>query len=394
MRFWLSAAKAIFCFAVGSMLFSQEPQGGQDLGRTRQRLQELQRQMGQVDDQISQLRKRRGGVMVELQRITLRAAKARAQAEGARLRLGEVQRELARLSAKKAATAKELAALKDSLRRQAKWLYALGPLGTLSFFPASADIENYLAKGRYLEWWRNHESRKLQKAFDLHSELEAHEKEAKDAESRFSKLSQEMASLQEELMANEKQLYEYLDGIQKDESQKKAMQAEMNEESILLERMLASVVSKPGSVAVAPAGVSFQSLAGRLPRPVEGSLAAAFGLQVHPRFGTRTHNKGILISAKGGEPVKSVASGKVVRAEPFQSFGLMAIIDHGGSYYTVYKHLLALTVSVGDMVGQGETIGYVGDTPDGPMLGFDVWNRATPDDPQKWLASRYASGNR
>jgi septal ring factor EnvC (AmiA/AmiB activator) len=359
---------------------------------TRQRLQELQRLMSQVDDQISQLRKRRSGVIVELQRITLRAAKARAQAEGAQLRLGEIKREMAQLSAKKAATAKELAALKDSLRHQVKWLYALGPLGTLSFFPASADIENYLAKGRYLEWWRNHESRKLQKAFALHSELETQEKEARDAESRYSKLSQEMASLQEELRANEQQLYEYLDGIQKDESQKRNMQAEMNEEAILLERMLASVVSKPGPAVSVSVTVSFQNLVGKLPRPVDGSLAAGFGIQTHPRFGTKTHNNGILISAKGGEPVRSVAFGRVVRAEPFQSVGLMAIIDHGGSHYTIYKHLLALTVSVGDTVGQGETIGYVGDTPDGPMLGFEVRNRAAAEDPQRWFALRYAVG--
>jgi len=390
-------AKAAICFALcppAPLLFSQAQQDGQDLGRTRQRLQQLQRQMGQVDEQIDQLRKRRSGVMVELQRIALRAAKARAQAEGAQLRLGEIQRELSQLSAKKAATAKQLSALTESLRRQVKWLYALGPFGTLSFLPSSADIENYLARGRYLEWWRNHEGKKLQVALELHSELEAQEKEAKDAQERYSKLSQEMASLHEELKANEEQLYEYLGSIQRDESQKKAMQAEMNEESILLERMLASIVSKPGPAVPSPSGVSFQNLVGRLPKPVEGSLATAYGVQVHPRFGTRTHNNGILISAKGGEPVKAIAPGRVVRAEPFQSVGLMAIIDHGGSYYTIYKHLLALTVSVGDSVDQGETIGYVGETPDGPMLGFEIRNRANPDDPQRWFASKYQPGYR
>jgi len=390
-------AKAVMCVSLctlAPLLFSQAQQSGQDLGRTRQRLQELQRQMGQVDEQIGQLGKRRSGVMVELQRIALRAAKARAQAEGAQLRLGDIQRELSQLSAKKAVTSKQLAALKESLRRQAKWLYALGPFGTLSFLPGSADIENYLARGRYLEWWRNHEGKKLRKALELHSELEAQEKEAKDAQVRYSALSREMASLQEELRANEEQLYEYLEGIQRDESQKRAMQAEMNEESLLLKRMLESVVSKPDPAAPAPSGVSFQHLVGRLPRPVEGSLASSFGVQVHPRFGTRTNNNGILISAKGGEPVKVVAPGRVVRAEPFQSVGLMAIIDHGGNYYTIYKHLLALTVSVGDSVGQGETIGYVGETPDGPMLGFEIRNRAAPEDPQKWFASKYQHGYR
>jgi septal ring factor EnvC (AmiA/AmiB activator) len=385
-----SRAPLVFLSLVAAtLLFAQEAQVGQDLGKTRQRLQELQRQTSQIDEQINQLRKRRSGVVVELQGVTLRASKARAQAEAAQLKLGEIRSELNGLSDKKRATAVELGTLRESLKRQAKWLYALGPLGNLSFFPSRGDIENYLTKGRYLEWWRNHEGKKLNRALALHSDLADQEKEIRIAESRFASLNIEMASQIEELRANEKQLFGYLDGIQRDERQKKAIQDQLKEESILLERMLVSVLAKPNPAPALNAPVSFHNLAGRLPRPVEGILAEGFGVQVHPRFGTKTQNNGILIAAKAGDQVKSVAFGRVEKAELFQSFGIMAIIHHGGNYYSVYKHLLALTVSAGQMVKQGDIIGYVGDTPDGPRLGFELRNRAVPEDPQKWFAARY-----
>ena len=366
-----------------------QEQHGQDIGKTRQRLQELQLQIGQLDNQLIQLHNRRNGVLVELQGITLRTSKARSQAEATKLRRDELQSELLMLTKKRTEIFIELSRLKRSLQRQVKWLQALGPLGTLSFFPSHSDIENYLVRSRYLEWWRKNENQKLQKAMNLHAELVEQARVAEDAEAKLSEVSSEMAILQEELNANEKQLQAYLNGIQRDELQKREIQAELNEEAILLERLLASVLSASGSNIAFRATIPFQNLLGRLPVPVEGMLAEGFGIQTHPRFGTKTMNSGILVAAIGGAPIKAVADGQVIKAESFQSYGLMVIINHGNAYLSIYMYLRALLVQEGQIVKAGETIGYVGDTPDGPRLRFEIRNRRTPEDPQKWFASRY-----
>src|SRR4029450_2729355 len=52
--------------------------------------------------------------------------------------------------------------------------------------------------------------------------------------------------------------------------------------------------AKPG---IEPPAVGFGNLRGRLPWPTEGRIIAAFGAQVHPRFGTRTFRNGIDIEA-------------------------------------------------------------------------------------------------
>ena len=367
----------------------QEPPGP-DLGKARQRLQDLREQLRQADSQLNQLRRRRQGVLVELQGITLRASKSRAQVEIARINQEQIQRELKSMTRRKSEISKELDQLKASLRTQVRWLQALGPLGNLSFFPSYSDIENYLVKNRYLTWWRRHESRKLQEVLNLHAELIERESQIAKAEIQYRKIVVESAVLHEELNANEKRLQEYLSTIQKDEQLKKGIQAELKEEAVLLERLLASVLSKDRPEGPFVAATPFPSLMGKLKSPVEGTLVEGFGVQTHPRFGTKTMNTGLLIAAKAGDPVQTVADGHVVMADSYQSYGLMVIIDHGNSYHSLYTHLRAISVSKDQAVKSGETIGYVGDTSDGPRLGFEIRRTKAPEDPQKWLALKYS----
>jgi murein DD-endopeptidase MepM/ murein hydrolase activator NlpD len=385
--------RLLFPLLLASAAFAQAPQAAapaaQDLGGARQRLQELQMQLDQVDGQLRQLGRRRSGALVELHGIALRASKAAARAEVARLRQEEARNELQGLNRRKSEINGELGKLKESLSRQVKWLHALGPLGALSFFPSRADIENYLLRNRYLEWWRNNENKKLHAFRGLHAELAVREKEIAEAEARYSVVMAEMGELQEELAANERQLQARLEGIRRDEQQRMGMQAEIREEAIQLERMLAGIMSAPGASAPVYAAAPFSSFAGRLPRPVEGALAEGMGIQTHPVYGTKTENKGLLIAARSGAPVRAVADGQVAKAMPYLSFGLIAIIDHGGACYSIYKHLQAVSVSEGQAVKRGETIGYVGGTHDGPRLGFDINCRGKYEDPQRWLASRY-----
>ena len=38
------------------------------------------------------------------------------------------------------------------------------------------------------------------------------------------------------------------------------------------------------------------------------------------------------------------------------------VVDHGGGYRTLYGHMTYFVVDGGDYVGQGQVIGYVGNT--------------------------------
>ena len=363
-------------------------QGAQDSAELRQKLAAIQGRLGQVDQQLASLKKRRKGVLVEIQGISLQRDRAKAQVDGARLRRDQAQSEVQGIGREQARIHGEVLRLQGDLRRQVRWMQALGPLGDVGFYSTFRDLEAWLVRGRMLAWARLQERKRLDLIHQLQGDLATKEQTLKEVLARLASEEREAAQLQAALRIQEDRLNAFLDGLQKDETAQKQAQAELAEEAVQLERLLAGLLSKPRGDAY-EAAVAFANLRGELPQPVEGSLAQGFGEHLHPRFRTKTVQSGLLIAAAGGAPVSAVAEGKVAFADYYQSYGSMVILDHGGGWFTLYTHLLGLGVSKGQVLKAGEAVGAVGDTVDGPRLGFEIRHQAQPQDPQKWLKARY-----
>jgi murein DD-endopeptidase MepM/ murein hydrolase activator NlpD len=126
-------------------------------------------------------------------------------------------------------------------------------------------------------------------------------------------------------------------------------------------------------------------LRSRLPRspltlawPLPFPAGEGFG----PR-GDRFH-AGIDLLSPTGVPVGAARSGRVVYAGRREGgWGIEVTIAHGGGVRTIYAHLSATAVSVGDRVAGGAMIGRVGSTGDatGPHLHFEVRVRGAAVDP-------------
>lgn len=118
--------------------------------------------------------------------------------------------------------------------------------------------------------------------------------------------------------------------------------------------------------------------------PLKGRLSGVFGsrrvLNGKPR---RPHN-GVDVAAPAGTPIRAPAPGRVALAHPgmFLS-GKTVMLDHGHGLSSVYIHMSAITVQVGQRVEAGETIGRVGMTgrATGPHLHWGVSLFGTHLDP-------------
>ena len=115
--------------------------------------------------------------------------------------------------------------------------------------------------------------------------------------------------------------------------------------------------------------------------PVSGPIVSPFG----PRWG-RMH-EGIDIAIGAGNPISSVAAGVVTHAGWMGGYGNMVIVQHAGGLASGYAHQSQIAVSNGQLVGQGQLLGFIGCTGHcfGDHLHFEVYENGTPVDPMRYL---------
>ena len=132
-----------------------------------------------------------------------------------------------------------------------------------------------------------------------------------------------------------------------------------------------------------PASGNLARMKGQLRLPTRGSISNRFGT---PRQEGSTW-KGLFILASTGSEVRSIAGGRVVFAEWMRGFGNLLIIDHGGSYLSIYANNDSLLKQVGDEVRAAETIATVGNSGGNPESGlyFELRHQGKPLDPLAWV---------
>jgi murein DD-endopeptidase MepM/ murein hydrolase activator NlpD len=129
-----------------------------------------------------------------------------------------------------------------------------------------------------------------------------------------------------------------------------------------------------------PAG-PIQSGSGSMIWPVNGPVTSPFGW----RWG-RMH-EGVDIAVPSGTPIRAAKAGVTAIAAPTGGYGNYTCVNHGGGLSTCYAHQSSYATSVGDSVGQGEVIGYVGCTGScfGDHLHFEVRVNGSAVDPMGYL---------
>ena len=125
------------------------------------------------------------------------------------------------------------------------------------------------------------------------------------------------------------------------------------------------------------------------PLPGYYRLSSLFGYRIHPITGKAHSHTGIDIPAPGNTPILACKSGQVVTSGYHYSYGNYVVIDHGNGNSTLYAHMSSRAVSEGDMVTQGQTIGYVGTTGSstGNHLHLEVRDNYTRVDPESKFPS-------
>lgn len=125
-------------------------------------------------------------------------------------------------------------------------------------------------------------------------------------------------------------------------------------------------------------------------RPVTEAypLGSMFGMRKHPILNVDKMHLGVDFPAPAGTPVLATATGrvqKVITRADSSSYGKHIVLEHDELYLSLYAHLSGVAVSPGQLVTEGDTIGFVGSTgrSTNPHLHYEIIRDGQRIDPAK-----------
>jgi murein DD-endopeptidase MepM/ murein hydrolase activator NlpD len=135
----------------------------------------------------------------------------------------------------------------------------------------------------------------------------------------------------------------------------------------------------------------YRIAAGQVPlaMPVFGNFrfTSGFGYRRDPKgWGTRMHN-GTDMAGPHGMPIHATADGTVIEAGWDSGYGRAVRIRHAFGIETLYAHMSAINVNVGEKVSRGDVIGAMGSTgrSTGTHLHYEIHVGGTPVNPMTFI---------
>jgi len=161
---------------------------------------------------------------------------------------------------------------------------------------------------------------------------------------------------------------EYQAAIKQKEEEEAKIQQEMKAAQKALEEEQARRKAQAASQIVSEAGFLW-------PLPGYLTLTSKFGWRTSPITGRSEFHLGTDIPAPRGTQILASKSGLVTTSTSHYSYGNYVVVTHSDGTQTLYAHMSKRAVNKGDVVTQGQVIGYVGSTGNstGNHLHFEIW---------------------
>ncbi len=317
------------------------------------------------------------------------------------------RQEIRRLEKRQVALEEDLSKLKKGFANRLVSLYKYGRVPSLALLLNADSYKQVEVWSLYHRRLAEDDARKIKEIRSRQDSLVAtHEKLGQAFEKENALLTEKTAE-EKKLAADRKEKNGVLKKIRRDKTayQKQLddyknaidqIQRLIAESEKKVEREKKAQAEQPVQVSAdviqAPAEIEFDFAAnrGRLYWPVAGEIKRAYGPYKHPVLKTTTDNLGLDITVSAGAKVSASAPGVVTAITWQRGRGNLIIINHSDGYYTVYTHIDEIFVELQQTVAQGQVIGAVGEgqSLDGPLVHFQVWQKFDHLNPTDWLEKK------
>lgn len=199
------------------------------------------------------------------------------------------------------------------------------------------------------------------------ADTQAAKAEQESAQTELEAQKKEVQALIQEIAADEKATQQEIDKLDKAAKEQDAEIQRLDKE---LQKAIAEARKNASNQFQFDPGSGYY-----WPLPKERvSVTSFFGPRTHPITGKYHNHSGTDIGAYAGTEIYAAHGGIVLTSAYHSSYGNYVVLSRGDGITTLYAHMSKRAVKVGDVVSQGQVIGYVGSTGSStaPHLHFEV----------------------
>ena len=246
-----------------------------------------------------------------------------------------------------------------------KRVRAMEEAGTVSYWSIlfdSADFADLLDRATFVSEIMEADNKIMDDLAALRKSIEAQKAELETSRADQQTQRDALVAQKKELDAKEADAAALVQKIQSQESEYQSSRDALKREE---EEVEAQIIKKQKEIQakIAAGQISFDPGTGwQWPVPGRYKITSTFGPRIHPITGLPGNHTGTDVAAPKGTAILAARGGVVTISTYNNSYGNYVVVQHDNGIATLYAHMSSRAVSEGQIVTQGQTLGYVGST--------------------------------
>ena len=226
----------------------------------------------------------------------------------------------------------------------------------------SADFADLLDRATFVSEIMEADNKIMDDLAALRKSIEAQKAELETSRADQQTQRDALVAQKKELDAKEADAAALVQKIQSQESEYQSSRDALKREE---EEVEAQIIKKQKEIQakIAAGQISFDPGTGwQWPVPGRYKITSTFGPRIHPITGLPGNHTGTDVAAPKGTAILAARGGVVTISTYNNSYGNYVVVQHDNGIATLYAHMSSRAVSEGQIVTQGQTLGYVGST--------------------------------
>lgn len=340
----------------------------------------LQKEIQQTESLLTQKKKEESKALLELRQLNSVLSSTEKQLKTTEKKLTTTEKELSQLEKELKQVETDLSVNTELLQERLRAMYVEGDVHILEVLLDSASITDFLTRWDLFSLVAENDSQLID---GIKQNLAKYQEQKKIAESKkisLGSLKEDQDVKKHEIAIASSRQKVVLQQVQSEKASVEKALDDLEEEN---NKIAAEIRKLTGGDDTAYMGSGVMAW----PAPGYSRITSPYGWRRHPILKTNRLHTGMDIGAPMSAKVIAADNGKVIESGWRGGYGRVVMINHGGNTVTLYAHLSASLVNVGDVVKKGEQIAKVGSTgwSTGPHLHFEVRKNGDTVNPTSYV---------